>query len=658
MYELGSNDAPSVSIIVLCQDNLAMLSDCLTSIARSVDARHTPYEVIVLFQQTSRRAARAVLSCFEGVRGVHSSLNLGFGAGNNFAASFAAGEYIVFLNDDALPQHPWLEHLVAAVESRSDVGAVGSRLLFPDFRLQESGAIIWSDGSCFPPGRGAPAGSFAYSYARDVHYASANGLLVRSATFWAAGGFDDRYFPAYYEDVDLCMAIRHRLGQRVFVEPRSTIVHYESATSGRDPAFRDFLFRRNQSAFMKKWADELSLYPAPEPQSVDAVERAILSARGNPKRVLLIDDRVPSIGMGSGAGRITDFLRDLNEGGFAVTFAPTDRRSRPSQNVLGGLGVDLITETPADHVRRPEKRYDAVVISRPHNFSAYYAVIRETQPGAAIIYDVEALYHRRLLLQASAEKDAVSRGRREAEADRMEVLEMEIARSVDRLVAISDNELDWLHDVEGHAPIEYMLPLSSEITHTPAALGSRAGAIFVAGWLAGEESPNVGALQWYAKEILPLVRQSLPNFVTYVSGSNPPLSVQALAGEGIELVGVVPSVRELYLSARVALAPILIGAGVKIKTVEALQFGVPVVATSVGAEGLHLTDKNEVDIADDAGEYAKRLIALCLDDRLWLDRRNALLARVAHWGTQQIHWTDVTKRALSERRSPRMAGQC
>lgn len=651
MITLNTSEAPVASILVPSQDNPEMLTDCLSSIARTIDGVATPYEVIVLFQQMSVQSVQAFLSRVRGVHKLHSRLNLGFGGGNNFAARHAKGKYLVFLNDDTIAREGWLQSLLAAIEGDQSVGAVGSRILFPDGRLQESGAIVWSDGSCYPLGRGSAPGSLAYSYVRDVDYASANGLLVRRDTFERAGGFDARFFPGYYEDVDLCLTIRHVLGQRVVYEPRSVILHRESATSNRDPGFKTFLFQRHRALLNEKWATVLASYPTAQPESPAAVERAVLRARGNPKTVLVVDDRVPSVGMGSGAGRTADLLEELVSDGYAVTMCATDRGRMPLTNVLGGLGVDLIAEPLAEHLARAQKRYDAVIISRPHNYQAFADSVRRTMPNAALVYDVEALYHRRLFIQAALESDPSQRERLQAEAEWMQDLEIEIARTADRLVAISDSEVEWLASVDGHAPIDFMRPLANGLAMTPPHLESRSGAVFIAGWLAGEGSPNVNALRWYVEQIVPRVRSVLPDFVTHVSGSNPPLSVQAMESSAVVLTGLVQSIEDLYRSARIAISPILAGAGVKIKTIESLQFGVPVVATTIGAEGLGLVDGEELDIADDPDEFAKRLIALASDDGLWMRRRQKITEKLAQWQSDQLRWSEVVARVLHERQS-------
>lgn len=624
-----------------------MLRDCLAAIARSTDPASTPYEVLVLFQQMSQDAVDAFAAAVHGMRALVARLNLGFGGGVNYAAKHAKGKYLVFLNDDSEVRPGWLDALVGAAQGDERVGAVGSRILFPDGTLQEAGGIVWSDGSTMPLGRGERPGSLAYSYVRAVDYTSANGMLVRREDFDRLGGFDSRYFPAYYEDTDLCLALRHRLDREIVYEPRSVISHLEAASS-RDEDFRAFLFRRNQGLFAQKWHDALQAYPAPEPQSPKAVEAAAARRRGS-LSVLVVDDRLPDPGggtggVGSGFVRASELFADLKE--CAVSLFPTHR---PRGNTLAGLGVDVIDEPLATHLARPGKRYDAVVISRPHNFQFFCDAIRAALPGVPLVYDAEALYHKRLWRQAALEPHSERKNLIEARAREMEELERRIARSADRLVTISPEERGWLERVEGRAPIEFMPALLSGIETSSATLDGRTGAVFVAGWLGGKESPNVDALRWYCEKVLPHVRAAVPHFRTIVTGKNPPPAVQALASDAITFTGFVESLAPLYRSARVAIVPMRVGAGVKNKTMEALQYGVPVVATTVGAEGLELRDGSDAGVTDDPIGFAQRVIALVTDDQLWRSRREALERRVRAWETQRVTWHAVIERALAAR---------
>ncbi len=240
---------------------------------------------------------------------------------------------------------------------------------------------------------------------------------------------------------------------------------------------------------------------------------------------------------------------------MAVSIYPSDRSHPPKENSLAALGVDVVEESLAEHLARPENRYDAVVVSRPHNADLFLELLRGALPDAQIIYDAEALYHKRLVHSSAARG-----GRRKAQAPAsrsgaMERVEAHVARFADAVVAISHEERDWLEAVPDHAPVELMVPLLSAIEMGPADPAAREDAVFVAGWLGGDDSPNVDALRWYCREVLPHVRALLPGFRTLVTGKNPPLSVAQLADEDVVLLGFVTSIRDLYNAARIAIAP-------------------------------------------------------------------------------------------------------
>jgi len=655
VLELPQAESPLISILVLTQDQLEHVGRCISSLARTIDAERLPYEVLLVFNGTEPRSVETFLKSVRGVRALPLALNLGFGGGNNYAAERARGEFLVFLNDDAIALPGWLDNLVRTVQTYPNAGAVGSRILFPDASLQEAGGIIWSDGSTRPLGRDAPPGSLAFSYVRPVDYISANGLIMRRADFETLGGFDSRYFPAYYEDTDLCLALRHQLQRELVYEPRAVIKHVEAAST-QDIAFRSFLFRRNQTLLCEKWGETLATYASPEPESPVAIARAVLRRRGNPTRVLVVDDRLPDLskghgGIGSGFVRAQELFTELAAANMAITIYPADRTHPPTENSLASLGVDVIEEPLPEHLSRPEIGYDAVVVSRPHNAGIFLELLRKTLPNASIVYDAEALYHKRLAIQAWLEENAGRRQLRQAERDEMERLEAYIARTVDAIVAISYDEREWLEAIPGHAPVEFMVPLLSGIDMGPANPNSRANAVFVAGWLDGDDSPNVDALRWYCREVLPHVLAAIPEFRTLVTGKNPPLVVERLADENVLILGFVKSISEVYNAARIALAPIRIGAGVKNKTMEALQYGVPVVATTVGAEGMGLRDGVEIDATDDPQEFARRIVALATDDAAWLSRRDALKAQVQAWESRRLRWDDVIGRTLFRRGS-------
>jgi glycosyltransferase involved in cell wall biosynthesis len=142
----------------------------------------------------------------------------------------------------------------------------------------------------------------------------------------------------------------------------------------------------------------------------------------------------------------------------------------------------------------------------------------------------------------------------------------------------------------------------------------REGAVFVGSFA---HAPNRDAARWFARQVVPEVRRELPDLPIWMVGADPPEDLVDTAPDGVEYLGWVENLADTYAAARVALAPLRYGAGVKGKVGEAMSYGVPVVATSVGAEGMDLDDGVTALVVDDPVAFAAAIIRLVRDDALW-----------------------------------------
>ncbi|MGD0448758.1 MAG: glycosyltransferase family 2 protein [Candidatus Dormibacteria bacterium] len=278
--------APLASILIPVLDRVENLAACLLSLARLTAPT---FETVVVANGTSEDAL-AGLPDPESLVLVRSPVNLGFGGGCNWGARVTRGRYVVVLNDDTEVELGWLQALVAVAQSDPRIGAVGSRLLDPDGTLQEAGSLLWSDAGTHQVGRGLPPGSAAYKRVRDVDYCSGCGLLVTREAWDEVGGFDEAFFPGYFEDVDLCLSLRSR-GYRVVYAPSARLRHLGGGST--DPAQRSAAAVRNGRRFIAKWSTALADY-APQPTARDrdrAVSAAIDRAERRPLPARRAGDR-------------------------------------------------------------------------------------------------------------------------------------------------------------------------------------------------------------------------------------------------------------------------------------------------------------------------------------------------------------------------------
>jgi hypothetical protein len=216
-------------------------------------------------------------------------------------------------------------------------------------------------------------------------------------------------------------------------------------------------------------------------------------------------------------------------------------------------------------------------------------------------------------------------------------------------VCVSHEEKRIVESVEGHPPVDFMLAIARDIRPTANDFTQREPlAVFVAGWMAGAGSPNADGIRWFCREVLPRIRQQTPLFRVIVTGGSPPPNVEELASASVSLAGYVADLSGLYERARVAISPLRFGAGVKIKSIEAIQHGVPVVATTVGAEGFHVDNPGALVIEDDPQRFADAIVEIISRESDWCRRRAAALAQGQSWMTMPTaRWSGVCEAMMS-----------
>src|SRR5690606_29957116 len=180
-------EAPVVSIVVAAHGSFDATRACLESI-RDAGAG-VAFEVILVEDASGDTG----MERFRLVPGLHyrsNPTNLGFLRSMNAALDMVRGEYVHFLNNDTLVTPGWLDALLRTFQLCRACGMAGARLVYPDGRLQEAGAIVWSDGDGCNVGRGGDPHDPAHSAVREVDYTSGAAILLRTDVLRELGGFD------------------------------------------------------------------------------------------------------------------------------------------------------------------------------------------------------------------------------------------------------------------------------------------------------------------------------------------------------------------------------------------------------------------------------------------------------------------------------------
>ncbi len=243
---------PDVAIVIVTYGTGSIVVDALASVAE-----HTgpAFEVVVVDNPTEGRAPTSELlrERTSGVRLVVPDRNLGFGGGNAAGVAHTTAELICFLNPDVIVVDGWLEPLVAALDDPA-VGIAGPVLLNTDGTIQEAGRVVYADGwTGAVAGRDLLTGDASQLFSRDVDYVSAACWVVRRGEHLARGGFDDRYHPAFFEDVDYALRVESE-GQRTRLVVDVPVVHEH----GGGGAGRDATPFEPHARFCAAWTVELA----------------------------------------------------------------------------------------------------------------------------------------------------------------------------------------------------------------------------------------------------------------------------------------------------------------------------------------------------------------------------------------------------------------
>ena len=604
-----------ISVVIILHNQAHLSFACLKSLA---DQQNVGIEVIIIDNGSSDQTSQ-LISRVHGARIERNRENLHFVEAANQGASFARGEYLLFLNNDVILLSAALSAAIGVARNEPRVGAVGAKLIRADGRLQEAGSEIFSDGTTIGRMVGGDSFDSALHVRTDVDYCSGAFLLTPRELFLDLRMFDPAYKPAYYEDVDYCVRLQE-YGYRVIYDPKVAVIHMQHASS-QSASQAQALMLKNRGLFVERHASFL----AKKRQGKSNV------AAPSERHILMIDDFLPDAARGQGQPRTIRILETLVKLGFQVTFlalndlSDTDAESliRAFPNIKAAKRI-LTTEL-SDFIRTNGSQFSHIFVSRPTNMEILQT-IRAASPSLfrsiKIIYDAEAVFAlrdigRRIVLdRIEFSQDQI---------DQIVQIEVGLARFADYILTVSDSEFMRFAGLGSNNifKLAHLAVPAAEV----ASFDKRRGIISL-GPLIDLNAPNFDAAKWFVDEVMRYLPPQIIEAGIEFGGAIDRTLEAPLTRPGFKCIGLVQDLNGFYNRARVFVAPQRFGAGIPLKVIEAAAAGVPCVVSGLVADQLGWREGVDYLVGRNAKEFAKQIGLLHSNFQLWREIQQAARERV------------------------------
>ena len=593
-FGIRTSDQPIISVIIPVHNAWATTEQCLRTLQANQD--QVPFEIIVVDDASTDQTAEELLQ-LRGVNVITMTQNVGYLRANNFASQYARGKYLALLNNDTAPLSGWLDSLLATMQSNPEAAIVGSKLVYPNGLQQEAGAIVFDSGVAWNIGRLKDPFASEYASVREVDYCSAAAILVRRDFWESVGGFDEQFVPAYCEDVDLALMAWAK-GFRVLLDPDSWVVHYEGVSHGKNP---DTGLKRfqiiNTEKLRIKWQLELVNHWS---EAQDRLEYS----RDSKGIVILVDQQLPDEKRDSGSIRTIQLAKTILRLGFHVVIGALDSSSSHAQITSlrkSGIEVHGNLDELFKSIEPRKNRITHFWLIRQNVADVAITWIQQASIEAPVIADLLDLDYEISNTGVVINKNQLS-----------------LAEICSTTILVSPFEASLLKKYgQIDAPVALWKSFKPRVSQQP--LSVREGLIFVGGF---RHLPNLEGLEWFSEAVLPKLQRAGYKEPIYIVGTGLPLSkIRFFENLGFIFLGNVDDLSEIYGKVRIAIIPLRSGRGLKGKLAEALAYGIPIITTSVGAEGFGLVNEQDAIIVDTPEEWSEAIQQVTNNPNIWENLR-------------------------------------
>lgn len=533
-----------------------------------------------------------VATAFQNLRNVDISINRTLSE----CMSTVRTPFVCLLESGTTICHGSLEALLNTLKEEQDNGLVCGKTLTPDGLLSNAAMLLFKNGEVQPYGYMGDPNYFAYNFKREADLADGTFLLLRNED--CAKLVDLKSLETI---TDLSLSIRHKLHKKVIYQPLAVAVKHSNT---------HYL----TNSIDQKWKGYLTYYANPNnlAQSVCRYNRN--------KTIAIIDLYPPRFDKESGSHRIYELLKIFKDLKYNIIFiADNGKPEQPYYNMLIGSGIAMPTKYAGKKsfykdVEKCLAHADIIWACRP-KLNKRYRFLRKSNKKALWIYDTVDLHYVRLEREASLLKSPSLHRK----ALRYKKLEIALAKQADTTICITEVEANELQLAQVTntvvIPNIHALPVAKNVKP----FNQRQDILFVGSY---DHTPNVDAVIWLCNTIMPIVWKTDPAIKIHLVGNNPKANVLALANSNVIVHGYVENLNPFYEGAKLFVAPLRYGAGMKGKIGQSLSFSVPTITTSIGAEGMNLIHGKNVLITNTATAFANAIIDTYHNQELWTSLSN------------------------------------